>query len=398
MAIIGRADEITRKGIVGWAADKENPHTHLEVRIIVNGTEVGRVCAENYRADVKESLQWTSGKCGFEFEFAPALSVWNEYRVEATVVGTDYILPPGPIELLKPAVKTAPLLPIIITSSGRAGSTLLMQHLADIPEVVTALAYPYEVKLVNYYSAAFNVLAADEDRTNSTHPDTIFDESLRCLIGSNPYTRLGNHGDGLTQAAAQHFFKIRVPAILAETFCNLTLEYYNSLKQAQKKPFARYFAEKSSLDEVARNGPRVLFGGVREILLIRDPRDLVCSAKAFWKLPGAEAIRMVSEASARKKAILENKADDLVVIKYEDLIIEPVETLNLIADFIGIARRQKINAAKQKIVFQRHATSETPKSSIGRWRKDLSKKEIEACDKLMGGFIAEWGYDKGITA
>ena len=396
MPIVGQVDEFSRKLVSGWTADDERPDRSLEVAIFVNGTEVGRTRSSDLRIGVKAIVKGSDGKCGFEFRFDPPLSVLEEYTLEVRVAGMDHVLLPGARQLRRPATAMTPLLPILVTSSGRAGSTLLMQYLLDLPEVVAGLAYPYELKLGNYYSAAFSVLAADEDRVNSTDPDTMFDSKYRHMIGSNPFTRTGNHV-GTMQTIARQFFDERIPAVFAETFRNLILEYYTLLRQQQNKPNARYFAEKSSLDEAARKGPRAFFGSVREIVMVRDPRDLLCSSKAFWKLSSRRALRLVVQAANRLEEISKKPDQDMILVKYEDLVSQPSKLLEKIGDFIGVSRESWAGSIRDDKIFRMHSTSTSPQSSIGRWRTELSLEEVEACEQRMRNYLEIFGYDVGIV-
>jgi Sulfotransferase domain len=393
MAIVGRADEISRRVVTGWAADNEKADAELDIAIIVNGREVGKVRAKEMREDVKAIFPGSTGRCGFQFKFDPPLSVFDEFNIEVRVAGANAPIPGGVMKLSRPNLATNSLLPILVTSSGRAGSTVLMQYLSQFPEIVMAMAYPFELKLINYYSAAFGVLAMDEDRVNSTDPGNMFDGKFRNFVGSNPYTRSGHHGGGnSTRTVVRNFFDERVPVVLAETFRNLLLEYYTLLKRDQNKPHARYFAEKGTLEEAARRGPRVLFGTVREIVIVRDPRDLLCSAKAFWKLSSQQAQRLVIESSGRLQEIMQTADKDVMLVKYEDLVIEPERAMQSIADFVGIQRRESFGASPGNNFFNQHSTSGSPQSSVGRWQTDLSSEEIEFCHKRTQSYMEMFGY------
>jgi Sulfotransferase family len=391
MASVGRADEISRKSVIGWAADNENVAAEVELAIVVNGKEMGRIRAKDFRDDLTSIAPGATGRYGFEFKFEPALSLFDDHNIEVKVADTDRVLPGGARKLSRPTMMAQPLLPILVTSSGRAGSTLLMQYLSQLPEVVVGYAYPYELKLANYYSAAFSVLAADEDRMNSTDPETMFDGKFRHLIGSNPYTRSGHHGKRPLPYTRQ-FFDVRVPAIFAETFRSILLEYYTSLKSEQNKPSARFFAEKSSLDEVARKGPRIFFGTVREVVLVRDPRDQLCSSKAFWKLSSQQAMRLVIMASNRLEDIFQKADSDMIVVKYEDLVTDTAKTMQRVLGFIGVERSNGLGLEHDEKVFAVHATSKTPAASIGRWRTDLSEEEIEQCERHTEGYMKVFDY------
>jgi hypothetical protein len=193
----------------------------------------------------------------------------------------------------------------------------------------------------------------------------------------------------MAQTMARHFFDERVPTLLAEAFRNLLLEYYTLLKRDQDKPTARFFAGKCSLDDAARSGPRILFGTVREIVVVRAPRDLLYSAKAFWKLSSQQAVRLITQSSNRLEEIMRAADVYVTLVKYEDLVTEPAQVLQLIADFVGIQRRGSFGLNPGNNFF----ASGSPQSPIGRWRTDLTGGEIELCDKRMQSYTETFGYE-----
>jgi hypothetical protein len=399
MAVVGHVDEISRKMVVGWAADNEQWEREVEVAVFVNGKLAARFFANQFRDGLKGSVSKdATGKYGFEYLFEPSLSIIEEQKIEVKAVGASQLLPNGSKVLKAPPKLQSPLIPILVTSPGRSGTTLLMQRLSNYPEVVMNQLYPFEMKLCNYYSAAFKVLAAETDRKNSTDPDVMFGDKFRHVIGSNPYTRLGFHGITSSRRAIEHFFEETVPTAYAKAFRDMISEYYDILKQDQNKPFARYFVEKSVLDESARKGPRLFFGNIREIVLVRDPRDFLCSAKAFWKSSSDYAMRLVVHSYRRLEEISQQSTGDTMVIKYEDLVGTPAETMHRLGEFIGLGRPRDGGVEGESKMFGVHGTSSSPEASIGRWRKDLTEKEVELCEQRLAPFMEQFGYARQTEA
>jgi len=326
MGLKGHVDEISRRRVAGWAVDMENPLEPVSISIIINGKERGRIKAEAYRHNLKESLgDGATGHHAFHFEFEPPLSRFGEFRVEVKFAHHNQHVSNGSKLLPRPTQAEVPLLPVILTSVGRSGSTLMMSELAHRPEIVTDAAYPFEVKLVAYYSAAFDVLVATQDRANSTDPLTMFAAKNRSKIGHNPYNS-PEYYQGPKRVNLSDFFLRHVPDQYSDLFHRLILKYYDVLRVEQKKHSARFFAEKGEIDEVAREGARLFFGEVREIVILRDPRDLLCSAAAFWKMPRLEAFQMLQTTLPRLEQIYQAGGSDTHFIRYEDLIRKPSET------------------------------------------------------------------------
>jgi hypothetical protein len=399
MAVVGHVDHISRRTIIGWAADDQHWERQVPIEIFVNGKSVGRTVAAEEREGLAGALpKGATGKYGFEFTFNPALSIFDNYQIAVNANGAAQPLPNGTKELRAPPRTQGSLIPIMVTATGRSGTTVLMQRLSSYPEVVMGQQYPYEMKLSNYYSAAFRVLTAETDRANSTNPDFLFSKECRYMIGSNPYTVLGLHGAKSSQRSIERFFEETVPAAYAKTFRSLILDYYNILMADQNKPAARYFVEKSALDETARMGPRLFFGNAREIVLVRDPRDMLCSMKAFWKSSFESAVQLVTDSSRRIEEISKEKRSDVIVVKYEDLVLRPEETINGIADFVGLSRVKSLDSGVENTLFGLHGTSASPASSIGRWRNDLNAQELEACERELGSFLERFGYATGALA
>jgi hypothetical protein len=192
MLLQGHVDEISRRRIAGWAVDMDNPIDPVTVLIVVNGREHRRLKAETYRPNLKEGLGGgATGHHAFRFDFEPPLSGFEEYRIEVKFGDHDRHVPNGSKVLPRPAQAALPLLPIILTSVGRSGSTLMMSELGRHSEIVIGDTYPFEIKLLAYYSQAFDVLVATQDRANSTDPLTMFAPQNRGKIGHNPYNAPG---------------------------------------------------------------------------------------------------------------------------------------------------------------------------------------------------------------
>jgi hypothetical protein len=265
-----------------------------------------------------------------------------------------------------------------------------MTYLSLHPAIIVAHRHPHEIKLASYYAAALGVLTATADREHSTDPDRMVSDYLR--VGFNPFNRPSFYSIAHDHTKLEHFFEIEAPQRTASAFRDIVLRYYELLARDYAKNTARYFAEKITLHGAPRLGIRALFGPVREIVLVRDPRDLLCSARAFWALDPSSALASVGEAN---RAILRLRAtgdEDTAFIRYEDLITDPSGTLDQIADFIGVNEPFATAAGAGNGVLTSHATSESPQASMGRWRTELSADEITKCENMYGPFLDAFGY------
>src|ERR1700730_762458 len=295
MQIEACVDEITRSRVFGWVLDTDRPGESLRVAVNVNGREIECRTADRYRDGLEE---YGSSNHGFIFEFDPPLSGFEELTIEVTIVDPPEPIPGGSKKLSVPRLAHAPgdLVPVILTSTGRAGTTLLMSEFVRQSSILVAGQYPFETKLISYYAAAFRALVANEDREQSTDPDRMFAAENRKVIGHNPYNSPGHHSFAKNREPFECFFEQTVPEKLAALFRDLIFQYYELAKADLGKSRAAFFAEKGVLDQAPRQAARLFFGQVREILIVRDPRDLMCSAKSFWKYSSADALKMLNEA------------------------------------------------------------------------------------------------------
>jgi hypothetical protein len=138
----------------------------------------------------------------------------------------------------------------------------------------------------------------------------------------------------------------------------------------------------------------LFFGSVREIVVIRDPRDLLCSAMAFWNMSAEEALAVLRLGLARLARIIRYAGADTLVLRYEDLLLDPVGSRQAMAKFIGLDRPTQ-PAEATIALFDKHGTAGNPAASIGRWKRDLAPELVGACDATFGSFMRDFNYPPG---
>jgi hypothetical protein len=267
-----------------------------------------------------------------------------------------------------------------------------MHLLAQHPQIVVYQPYPHELRAFTYWMSMLD----------------------RCLVPNLdlvPTDLL----EGIPLMNQVHTSQVRcwLASIYVEqliSFCQRSIEaFYQqiALTQGQVEPI--YFAEKSLPLPILRFMWE-LYPQAREIFLIRDFRDMVCSILAFnakrgYQDFGRQHARSDEEYVRRLRSYAmdllqswKQRADRAILVRYEDLILQPVETLTAILEYLdldnssptiyGMIRR----ASEETPELKAHKTSSDPKASIGRWLHDLNPSLQTVCQQALGDIIKEFGY------
>jgi len=388
-SIAGHVDVLSRDRVAGWAADKNNPTSNLQIIVSSSGTVVAREVARLERPDLKSAFEGSTGNYGFDMAFDPPLSLWRSHAVEIVAngnlltKGTAILDAIGDPNAIGDAVSSVQ--PIIVTTTGRSGSSLLMSRLANHTDIVVGGPHPHEVKLLIYYSLALMLHISEADRVKSLDPNLMTVSANRYSIGRNPFNdqRFSQH------PAISTYWQYRLPTILKETFCTAIIEYYNAQNVGLGRPSFRYFAEKMHPQHELRSATKFLFPGTRELLLVRDPRDTLCSYNKFWGASLPDGIRLISDHLQR---ISEIKSEEKsLVVRYEDLVLQEEQTIQTICRYLGLPPTIPFSQRESDKAFRTHGTSKSAFNSIGRWKSDLDE-ETKAATVKWTRFLEDFGY------
>jgi hypothetical protein len=392
MSIQGHVDVISLLAVSGWAIDWERPRDVLEISIIVDGIEVATCRTDIERTGLKEALGGgASGMHAFHHAFDPPLANRDNHHIEVLTTQGRVVLPNGRRTLYRPHPGHSRLTPILLSSNGRSGTTMLMQEFATHPDIAVANAYPFEFKLTSYYASAWHVLTQPTYTPSGAEIEFAARATKDMLIGRNPWNRPellnsfgGPHAAGLIGKV--------FPDRLARFFCSLVDESYEIVATRNEKS-PHFFAEKSPLDEPVRQSCRILFPYLREIVLIRDPRDYLCSAKQFWKHDIDEVIATQATELPKIIKIRDEARQDVLIVRYEDLVLDPGETRERLYAFIGCDAAFRPHSIKVDAVPEAHKTSASARNSIGRFRTELDSATLATCNEAFGAFMKAFDYD-----
>ena len=146
----------------------------------------------------------------------------------------------------------------------------------------------------------------------------------------------------------------------------------------------------------------------RQLVLVRDPRDLLCSRLSFNRqraeasfdldlhddaVTGAPTIVHHLRLAARQVAAF----PDAILVRYEDLVGHPVATATQIFRQLGLDHGYAtVRAAVDHAVDSRpdgHVTTASPEASIGRWRSELPAAAAQHLVDELSSELAVFGYD-----
>jgi hypothetical protein len=294
---------------MGWAADGDDFGAAVTLIITVNGVDVGRVIANRYREGLKSIASEATGYYDFRFVFAEKLSPFRRYAIAVRAVRGDRIIDPGVIELRPaheadaPAIAD-PISPLFIRSICPDSTRVLLRLLAEHPDVIVAGQGDRGAMPTMRYATVFRHLPGfPEQLGQEFHDVALFERTIFA----------------------------RFPEKLAAFLRAAIIDFYTAAAADQKKPKPAWFAEGWPAEPVAAEADRsLLFPEARDILLVRDIRDLLGDAGTDDAARVAAAARgMVKHAKAQ--------AEQSLILRLEDLAARPRMVLDRVAAWLELA-------------------------------------------------------------
>lgn len=141
------------------------------------------------------------------------------------------------------------------------------------------------------------------------------------------------------------------------------------------------------------------------IVLIRDPRAVCASLRRFGERD-IRAAPLIQAGSVEVWATyIRNTFDALlryleqrVIVRYEDMIADPVAEIGRVLDFLGLdgAADLVADAAPQHL-YRTHGTSGSPEQSLEAWRSALTAEEIATVESICGELMERFDYATSAT-
>jgi len=344
------------------------------------GADIHAITAYDVGTLVASSSEWharpdvdTAVECGFTVDI-PTLGLPTTFELKvcaetpagrvrlATVNGRRRLLPADKWDDDGPSL-------LAITGLGRSGTSWLMHLLGRHDDIVIDPRWPQELSSTTFGATTLRRLL-DHPHGLDHPPTQELTASGTWWTSWSPYELPGVP----EWYAGEH----------VEILAHAMRDDMSSLARARAKRSVRYFAEKTRPNTDTRLALE-LFPRAREIVLVRDFRDVLTSIFAFNARRGdafgrdrvesdADYVRLFAGSCRALETWVERNPEALIV-KYEDLVSDSKPALRRILSHLDLPASASdattLLAASDTDEMQDHRTSDTPAESIGRWRTDL---------------------------
>jgi hypothetical protein len=306
--------------------------------------------------------------------------------------------------------------PLIVTSLGRSGTTWLMKVFASHPEIVVFRRFPYEHAAAKYWFHMLHVLSEPANLLESAHPDSFHGDHFR--VGHNPY----HDETAFERPALRDWIGCAYLERLAAFSQRNIEDWYVIVARTQEQESPIYFAEKffpSLLNVLMWE----LYPNGREVLLVRDFRDVASSMFAFDERRGYAGFGRpdgksedafirdeMRDATLAMRNSWRSRGDRAHLVRYEDLMLRPVEALTKLFEYLELdCSRQLVDellrqaaaelpeapgtTADPKLV-EVHRTMPDANHSVGRWRHESDDARADLYWEAFGEVLEEFGYAK----
>jgi len=200
---------------------------------------------------------------------------------------------------------------------------------------------------------------------------------------------------------------------------------FTTWKEATENPKKVFQVRPNAQQKLATDNPHSIFvkthsaaafaGGIPQInpnvtrgaaYIIRNPLDVVCSFAPYYAMTVDAAIErigspdsylnsasnlvaeFISSWSVHAQSWVETSQIDPIVLRYEDIVQEPVRA------FTAFARHASMNASRKQIELAvERMTFDT--GEIGQWREKLTPAQVDKVIAAHGDWMAKFGYKPG---
>ena len=288
--------------------------------------------------------------------------------------------------------------PLFIIGNPRSGTTLLRLVVTSHSNV----CIPPEAGFVCWFSGVYGAWT-QSDWANQNNTQNF----LEAVATSKKFETWGLNISDLLAA-----FKTELP-INYSSACSII---YNEYRK-KNKPSASMWGDKNNFYINHVELINELYPSARFIHILRDPRDVACSYIELSRLKSKSIYRpnlpndpveianqwLQNNVSASRSLSRLSKSQRLC-IRYEDLALNPKNTLSTICSFLGLDfedgmleshLQNKIYHLEpsETLDWKKKTLSPITSSQIGRYKVDLSSEQINAIEKIAIGYMEKSGYN-----
>jgi hypothetical protein len=403
---LGEKTDAYRLAVEGWVAGRGSEPTYVE--LLDGGRPLLRLPATRSPSTIEADSKAPTSADQRRFTGSlGALKLKREFEVLVRVAfddGGHALL--GSIRGKRTPLSTSfqpRLSPLMLTSLGRTGSSWLAWLLARHLGVTAFHPFAHDARVATYWMSVLQALAEPK-----SYLSQISASGFR-----EPRWWLGNGQLATSSVADDAVGSWLATDALDElaSVCQARVDaFYERAAPREEKPAARYFVEKAQPEGLPSDLALELYPESREVLLVRDFRDVLTSIFAFDAKRGGRAFgreqaesdegylaRFVASAEVLLKRWRRRSADAHLV-RYEDLVLDPAATLagvfqHLALDADPRTVERVLDAAAQEVPGMcGHRTTPDAATSVGRWRRDLPSRLASEANEALAAALEGFGY------
>lgn len=181
------------------------------------------------------------------------------------------------------------------------------------------------------------------------------------------------------------------------------LQMVNAYLKRVGKSGVTHFGEKSP--EHQRRVPLILatFPAAKFILIYRDGRDVALSlTKVSWLSRSLDLnFALWLHYSAIQRRLLNEISERICLVRYEDLVLDPVSHLRRIAKFLGLDYEPQMTeecgnhegVPAYEYSYKGRAFEPITDQRIGNWRRELTPAQIARLERRGSRTLLDLGYE-----
>ncbi|TAL12162.1 MAG: sulfotransferase [Nitrospirae bacterium] len=296
---------------------------------------------------------------------------------------------------------------IVLTGHRKSGTSMFHRLFDGHPELII---YPDDISLLYAY---FPCYAYQPDATPAQLRDRIrvvVKKSLSEVYESEEDSRFVD-GDGFSDLLLKNLSgrDIRKKGDLinavAEAWCS-----YKKITDTEKPFLFKETSQSIFFQELKLNFPRL-----KMIALLRDPRDNYAALKAgvkehYSKMGEGELETLASLLNRARMDFLSAEVNlkqfpkDFMAVKFEDLIVSPLEVMKNVCEFIGIQFTESlliptlVGREYKGNSYDKKKFSGISGENLGKWHERISGHEAMIIEYWLGDVMDQWGYPKAFSS